>query len=107
MIGDVAWYGSNSSSHTWEVGLKNPNDIGLFDMSGNVFEWCWDYYNTAAIDSSTPVVGPATSSLSYFDRCLRGGSWDLSASRGVVSFRYHINPYNRINRTGFRLAYSE
>ncbi|MBR6199025.1 MAG: SUMF1/EgtB/PvdO family nonheme iron enzyme, partial [Spirochaetales bacterium] len=49
---DVAWYLDNSDNHTREVGLKDPNSLGLYDMNGNVYEWCWDYYNT--IDSSTP-----------------------------------------------------
>ena len=107
MIGDVAWYGSNSSSHTWEVGLKNTNDIGLYDMSGNVWEWCWDYYNDAAIDSSTPVTGPTTSSSSNFIRLMRGSSWANNASVSVVSYQFSDSPYTKFNRYGFRLACSE
>ncbi|MBP5705778.1 MAG: InlB B-repeat-containing protein, partial [Spirochaetales bacterium] len=103
-IGDVAWYFSNSSSRTWEVGLKQSNSLGLSDMSGNVWEWCWDNYNTAAIDSSMPATGPATSSSSGFYRRRRGGSWLNSASGCSVSYRNDDIPYSRNNNIGFRLA---
>ncbi len=105
--GIVAWNKSNSSSHTWEVGLKNPNALGLYDMSGNVWEMCWDNYNTAAIDGSTPETGPAiNSSDPYFYRRLRGGSWFHIGSFSTVSKRSESTPYGRSDTRGFRLACS-
>ncbi|MBQ3922388.1 MAG: SUMF1/EgtB/PvdO family nonheme iron enzyme, partial [Spirochaetales bacterium] len=102
-----AWYNTNSSSHTWEVGLKYPNSLGLYDMSGNVWEMCWDNYNTAAIDGSTPETGPAiNSSAPYFYRRLRGGSWFHIGSFSTVSKRSESNPYERSDTRGFRLACS-
>ena len=102
-IDDVAWHSSNSSSHTWEVGLKVANDIGLYDMSGNVWEWCWDY-NSLSIDSNTPVTGPTESSL-Y--RRIRGGSWGNSAYYSGVSSRSQYNPWVPYGYYGFRLACSQ
>ncbi|MBR6199429.1 MAG: SUMF1/EgtB/PvdO family nonheme iron enzyme [Spirochaetales bacterium] len=103
-VGDVAWYLDNSNSHTWEVGLKDPNSLGLYDMSGNVWEWCWDNYNTAAIDGSTPATGPATNSSSLFNRRQRGGSWFSNASNCEVSNRDYCYPYDRYNNLGFRIS---
>ena len=89
-IGDVAWYTSNSSSHTWEVGLKAANDIGLYDMSGNVREWCWDDY----FDDMHSV---------WFRR-LRGGSWSSFDNQSSVSYQSGYIPYERDKYYGFRLA---
>ncbi len=68
---DVAWYTYNSGNKTQAVGMKNPNELGLYDMSGNVCEWCadwWGEYSSAAAENPT---GPATG----VKRCFRGGSW--------------------------------
>jgi formylglycine-generating enzyme required for sulfatase activity len=84
-IGYVAWYYDNSSSRTWDVGLKDPNELGTFDMSGNVSEWCWDI------------------SASGSGRVFRGGSWRSSASGCSVSNRYSTGATNTISDLGFRV----
>ena len=77
---DVAWYEDNSSSKTHEVKTKNANGYGLYDMSGNVWEWCWDWFG--GISSITPATGASSGSF----RCKRGGGWfnDSSVCGGCL-----------------------
>lgn len=101
-INAVAWYSDNSGSTTHIVGTKAPNALGLYDMSGNLFEWCWDWYDEDYYSSSpdSNPTGPASGST----RVLRGGYWSLSASYCRVAFRYKLSPsYNDVV-LGFRLC---
>lgn len=98
-IDDVAWYKDNSGNATHAVGTKFPNELGLYDMSGNVYEWCQDWYGSYTSVQTNPT-GP-TSGDSRVDR---GGSWLDDASDCRVSLRAGITPSNGYNFLGLRLA---
>lgn len=99
-IDSVAWHGSNSKWNPHDVGTKAPNILGIYDMSGNVDEWCNDWYGSYSVDSQTNPVGPATGSLRVF----RGGSWTYGAEYSLITNRRGLDPTYGANALGFRLA---
>ena len=102
-LSDVAWYTDNSGSKTHTVGSKQANELGIYDMSGNVYEWCQDWKGSY---SSSSQVNP-TGDNSGSSRVFRGGSW-IGTARGCrSSYRSIYAPDNRHSSLGLRLVLSE
>ena len=107
--GKVAWYGDNSDNKTHPVGKKRTNALGLHDMSGNVWEWCFDWRNNdpASNDDAYKQGGIVTDpqgAASGSGRVVRGGSWGDDAYGCTVGLRGNYSPDGRGNFLGFRLA---
>lgn len=104
-VNDIGWYDGNSLLKIHETGKKKPNDLGLFDMSGNVYEWCLDMYNNYSASSQKDPVGesiPNTINSNY--AIYRGGCVFDNASNLRTTFRGYGNLTLRSKRIGFRLA---
>jgi hypothetical protein len=97
-LGEYGWYDSNSGSTTHSVGEKKPNGWGLYDMHGNVFEWCQDWRGDYPGGSVTDPQGAATGS----NRVIRGGYWRFFAGDCRSEYRSHSKPGYRSSHVGFR-----
>ncbi len=102
-LGDVAWYEGNSGSKTHAVGTKQPNELGIYDMTGNVYEWCQDWYGSYSSSPQTNPIGAVSGSC----RVYRGGCWVSSARNCRTSYRGRRTPDFRYGFLGLRLVLSE
>ena len=101
LLKDYAWYNTNSGGKTHKVGTKQANKYGIYDMSGNVAEWCWDWFS-----SGTPTSGQSDprGAASGSGRVFRGGSWNGDAGGTARAIRHFFYPDYRYNYRGLRVA---
>ena len=105
-LDSIAWYRNNSGSHTHPVGQKQPNAFGLYDMNGNAYQWCEDWFDADYYANSPSVDPQGPSSSIYNYHVLRGGSWFTFHSDCGSTFRCRPAPDDRYNHYGFRLVCS-
>ncbi len=104
-LDEVGWYNKNNDYETKPVGLKFPNELGIYDMSGNVWEWCWDGYKEDFFNKKSLHLNPVNLKDSSV-RVLRGGSWYYNAGSSRMANRYILAPDYGWNYLGFRLVFA-
>jgi sulfatase modifying factor 1 len=100
VIEDYAWINSNSDFFNLSVGTKLPNELGLYDMSGNVYEWNWDWYGAYPVGAQTDYRGPASST----HRVIHGGAFNQDGFFSGIAIRTNSVPYGQAYSFGFRVV---
>jgi len=108
---DALWCAENSNNLMYAIGLKKPNALGLYEMGGNIFEWCWDwfsrdYYTVSPIEDPRGPPPPTTSNQFFWEKVRRGGSWRESADHCRV-FSRSQDGINMVGDNCFRLVRTE
>ena len=98
----MGWFKNNSFEGTVNIGQLNGNDFNLYDMSGNVHEWCWDLYGMYEPKANVDPTGPRTGDY----RVLRGGDWRSSQKQARVATRYYVAARLKTPYIGFRVVRS-
>jgi formylglycine-generating enzyme required for sulfatase activity len=101
----IAWHSGNSNVNSQPVATRAPNELGLFDMTGNIYEWCWDWYDSGYYENSPGdnPLGPVPSAL----RTIRGGSWNTTPDGSRLANRLNFLPGARRTTFAFRVARSK
>jgi formylglycine-generating enzyme required for sulfatase activity len=101
-VSDVSWYDQNANITTLPVALLQPNGFGLYDLGGNVNEWCWDWLDLGyyAVSPSVDPIGPGQTSF----KVRRGGTWNTGSSSHVIASRARSMPQYGGRSTGFRVV---
>jgi formylglycine-generating enzyme required for sulfatase activity len=99
-MGDYAWYASNAGMSTQTVAHKHSNAYGLYDMGGNVYEWCNDWHSSYSSGPATNPTGPSSGT----HRVYRGGGWDSNSAYVKSAYRFYNGPKSGLRSYGIRVV---
>lgn len=102
-LDEVAWYSKNAEKTTHPRGQKRANELGLYDMCGNVFEWCWDWFDDFDSDYMANPTGPMNGKM----KVVRGNNWVNGESTSELNRRVHRGPYAVTHHQGFRIVHTK